>query len=225
MFITILRKSLNERWPLLANDIVLYKTHAGILSLKPTDIGYAANDRLVSVAYRATGDILFDYAKYIVCTVEGICSGELDEARNYFIDQTSRNRVFQLYLMEEEIFKDVMPPLSSSEEQFRKRLFHHDNRIDYLIHPHLSPPASEEERHLLVHLIQRRLQLMSRVLHGNAATQRYTLSCQAVHGSKTLFMDIARPLWEMALTLVRSSYLEFGTSTYDQVSHAYSKQQ
>lgn len=209
-FVNSLRDVLEVEWRQMAEEIISYKTQTGFIPSVSDDISYENIAKVVSVNYIPTNDILLSYAKYVVCSVDGISKGTQPEVLKFHANQVARNRVFQMYLMNEEIFKDIMPGFSNDEENMRRKLFKQDNRIDYFIRPDISPPASQEEKHILIHLIQKRLGIMREALLGNVNTDRIVLSLPAFHGKATVSIELSRVLWQKALNLIQSSYIDFG---------------
>jgi hypothetical protein len=209
LFVDALHARLSDHWPDMAQQIIAYKTRSTIQWVRASDTPISENDRMVSISCRSTPDVLDAYSRYIICTLGGLCTETLPELGEFAYDEMARNRVFQLYLMEEEIFRSLMHPLTREEEQLRRGLFHQDNRIDFALLRTPSPPASSGEWHVLLNLVLPRLRLMKETVRGKTMSDLEILIAPVFHGAGEISVEISRAVGETALHFVRTSYLDF----------------
>jgi hypothetical protein len=219
LFADALRDRLEQEWREIASEFVVYKTRSGIRHTTRPDMHYSKNDRMISISCQASNDILFDYATYIVCAVKAICNGTLPEAKDFDHSQAARNRIFQLYLMEEVLFSSLISPLSADEDERRRRLFNQDNRIEFVLRQHSSPFATKKDWYIFQHLIQKRLCLMEKAMLGDGMADCEIIRSPGFHGSGEVSMQISKFIYKNAMDLLCSTYVEFGHFVDDDTFH------
>lgn len=167
-------------------------------------------DKLIDIQTRIISDnIVHDYANYIICTVDSICSKK-EEPQHFFENKRHRCRTYQLYIMLENIFGYLLPPMSVPQEKMFSSLFKLiDNSIQMFYTPsELFINASDYEIHLLSSLITSRVQLMRQsIISAGNIKELIKLQCDAYHVEGKLELTIDKKIYETAVNKIKVAYM------------------
>lgn len=119
---------ISERQPELSDDIVCLLSQERVRLLKDKTYQCKTNDKLLSVFVYKTEDILNDYCNYIICSLDALNSRK-GEARDYKTSILFRWRLFQLYLILEELFSDYCRSLDNIEKRMKKSIINFTNNL------------------------------------------------------------------------------------------------
>ena len=168
-------------------------------------------DKLIDIQTKIiSDDILCDYANYIICTVDSICSKK--EEPEYFIEnKRHRCRTYQLYVMLEKIFGYLLPAMTVFQEENFLSLFKRiDNSIQMFYTPsELFVEASEYELHILSSLIQPRVELMRQAISSSELAEVMNLRCEAYHVPSKLELEINKNIYRNAVEKIKTTYLNY----------------
>ncbi len=84
--------------------------------LRDSNYVCSIDDCVIVIVVKNSDDILKDYAHYIIGTLDGI-SRNVGEVSNYMNYLIPRWRLFQLYLMHEELFGYLLPKMSILQQR------------------------------------------------------------------------------------------------------------
>lgn len=86
------------------SDVAILVLQEKFTFLHEDDYQCSHDDKLIDIQTKTiSDDILSDYANYIICTVDSICSKK-EEPKHFVENKRHRCRTFQLYVMLEKIF-------------------------------------------------------------------------------------------------------------------------
>lgn len=180
--------------------------------LHKNDYECSHSDKLIDVQTKIIcNDILHDYANYIICTVDSICSKK-EEPEHFFENKRHRCRTYQLYIMLEKIFGYLLPPMTVFQAETFFSLFKLiDNSIQMFYTPsELFISASNYELHLLHSLIQPRVERMRQVIQGESSPHELmNLECEAYHVAGKLELMINKNIYQNAVRKIRTTYLNY----------------
>ena len=157
-----------------------------------------------------SNDILGDYANYVICTVDSICSKK-EEPEHFFENKRHRCRTFQLYVMLEKVFGYLLPPMTMFQEENFSGLFKFiDNSIQiFYTSSELFINASQYELHILSSLIQPRVELMRQAIRLSDPVELINLRCEAYHVPGKLELEINKNTHKNAVEKIRATYLNY----------------
>ena len=168
-------------------------------------------DKLIDIQTKIiSDDILCDYANYIICTVDSICS-EKEEPEHFVENKRHRCRTYQLYVMLEKIFGYLLQPMTVFQEEKFLSLFKRiDNSIQMFYTPsELFVDASEYDLHILSSLIQPRVELMRQAIRLSEPVELINLRCEAYHVPDNLELEINKNVYRNAVEKIRATYLNY----------------
>ncbi len=168
-------------------------------------------DKLIDIQARIIDDnILCDYARYIICAVDSICSKK-EEPRHFFENKRHRCRTYQLYVMLENIFGYLLPPMNVFLNESYSNLFKLiDNSIQIFYTPsEMFINASDHEMHILQMLITPRVNLMREVIQIGTPSDLIKLKCDAYHVEGQLELIINKKIYEKAIDKICLTYQKF----------------
>jgi hypothetical protein len=149
-FLDSLYKHISSYDNRFAEDIILLVVESD--SIKKTylkDVSYTPkwDDKVIIVEHRVFNESLIsDYADYLISTLFGFKTRNLPELLRFREYQTVRNRVFQLYIIIENLFSEFVRSINEEEADVLKRRYYMKS-IDvgyYYKGKELQQPTSEE---------------------------------------------------------------------------------
>lgn len=169
-------------------------------------------DKLIDIQTKIiSNDILHDYANYIICTVDSICSKK-EEPEHFFENKRHRCRTYQLYIMLEKIFGYLLPPMTIFQREKFSNIFKFiDNSIQMFYRfSELFIMATDYELHLLNTLIRPRVELMQKNIQIHTySNELIHLQCSAYHVEGKLELIINKDIYEKAIRKIRETYLNY----------------
>lgn len=170
------------------------------------------SDKLIDVQTRiVNSDILTDYADYIICSIDSICS-EKDEPKHFHENKRHRCRTYQLYIMLEKIFGYLLPSLSALQTMYFHGIFQFiDNTIQmFYTLSALNIPASTYETDLFNVLIKPRVELMRHHIQLSSSNEELIkIQCDAYHVEGKLELILNRNIYKSAVDKIKTTYLSF----------------
>lgn len=169
------------------------------------------SDKLLDVQARVVKEnILHDYAKYIICTIDSIYSKK-DEPKHFLVNKRHRCRTYQLYVMLEKVFGYLLPSLTIFQNENFSGLFKLiDNSIQmFYTRKELFIDASEYETHLLHSLIYPRVELMRKAIQAGPLNDLLKVQCEAYHVEGKLEVLINKIIYQNAINKICSTYTNF----------------
>lgn len=169
------------------------------------------SDKLIDIQTKIiSDDILHDYANYIICTVDSICSKK-EEPEHYLENKRHRCRTYQLYVMLEKLFSYLLPPMTAFQQENFSGLFKLiDNSIQMFYTPsELFISASDYEVHILNSLIIPRVALMQQVIANSCTSNLIKLKCDAYHVNGKLELMIDKNIYINAVNKIKMTYLNY----------------
>lgn len=212
-------KAFSEHLISSIHEVGLNKSDIAILVLQEKftffhENGYqcSSSDKLIDVqAKMISSDILCDYADYVICTVDSICSKK-EEPEHFFENKRHRCRTYQLYVMLEKVFGYLLPPMTKFQTENFLSLFKLiDNSIQmFYISSELFIDASEYELHILNSLIQPRVELMQQAIRSSSeSNESMILQCEAYHVPGKLELEINKNIYKQAVKKISATYLNY----------------
>lgn len=172
----------------------------------------SSTDKLIDIQTRViSGGILCDYANYIICAVDSICSKK-EEPEHFFENKRHRCRTYQLYVMLEKIFGYLLSPMTVFQTEKFLSLFRLiDNSIQMFYTPSkLFIPAEKYEQHILSSLIHPRVQLMRQAIRSSSKLDELmNLRCEAYHVPGRVEVEINKNIYKSAVEKISTTYLNY----------------
>lgn len=194
------------------NDIAIHVTQDKFTLIHNNNYKCKPTDKLIDIQVRTVkDDILTDYAKYIICTVDSILSKK-DEPRHFEENKRHRCRTYQLYVMLEKIFGYLLPSLTMTQKSDMSKLF---GLIDNSIQMFYSPSeifiqANDFDFHLLKNLITPRVTLINeRIKKHDHPNQLLQVKSDAYHVEGELEIIINKNILNNALNKIKTTYSRY----------------
>lgn len=201
---------LNAISPQLVSDFVILFEHDQLNHLEPQNYICKPNDKLLDIQIRFTDDILDDYATYIISSLDEIDLG-IGEAKNHQTNQKARWRMYQLYVMHENIFHHLLPPMTDIENKIYRSIFILiDNMIQFFYSPdEMVKTATPWEAYVFDELIKRRVELMKQAICDDNPDNNIVIEQLSYHAEDNLRLKIAKNHYLEAIKKIKDSYLNF----------------
>ncbi len=194
----------------MLEDIVIVIQNEHLDKLRPDNYLCKLTDKLIDIQFRpVTKDILSDYANYTITTLDGILSNK-GESGCYKTNKMRRWRLYQLYIMQEQLFGELISPMSPDECAAYHELFNFiSNMIQIFYTPSMMDIApNATEQHILNFLIKPRLNLIKNAVLGDS-NELLEVSCRAYHFEDMLNLHISKQIYWHAFNKIRRTYLSF----------------
>jgi hypothetical protein len=195
----------------MLDDVVLLIQHDEIKKLRAENYLCQPSDKLIDLQLRATdANILTDYAHYVITTLDGLYA-EKGEASVCHKNKVNRCRMYQLYVMQEQLFGHLLPPMDEEQCELYRLLFCLiDNMVQFFFTPELiNTPLTDQELKVIEQLIKKRVALIKQAIDNTDYQEKVTIRSLSYHIEEPLELTLARPLYEQALQKISSTYLNF----------------
>lgn len=204
--------SLLNRINISTNDIAILVTQDKFFLKHSKNYKCKSSDKLIDIQVRVVDeDILTDYGKYIICTIDGMLSKK-DEPGHFYKNKRHRCRTYQLYLMLEQIFGYLLPSLTVFQKEKMSRLFSLiDNSIQMFYDPsEISIRANDFDMHILNTLIVPRVTLISeRIKNFDQVNKLMVIKSDSYHVPGQLEIAINEAIYSNAINKIKRTYLNF----------------
>jgi len=193
------------------NDIVLLIEHDKLTKLRSDDYVCKPNDKLIDVQVRSIEeDILTDYANYLMCTLSGMLEGK-GESKEIIENKICRWRFYQLYIIQEQLFGYLLPPLTEEElKSYRSIFILTDNMIQVFYSPQSAKiPPNLWETYITESLIKKRLNLINLAISSPQKGENITIRSLSYHIEEEMELTLRKDIYQKALLHIKQSYLNF----------------
>lgn len=193
----------------MANDVVLIIEQNKLIKLRSDNYICQPEDKLIDIQSRyVEKDILYDYAKYITLCVDSIVNLK-GECRSINTSKMWRRRLYQLYIMIENIFGYLVPMDRKHSALMQSVPPLIDNSIQCFFTPEISNSApSDIDKKILNQLIKPRTKMIQSAL-VSGSSEKIHLSCDAYHTEGKLELIINKCYYDQAINKIRITYLEY----------------
>lgn len=195
----------------MLDDIVVIVKNDLLTKLRNTNYICKPTDKLLDIQVRhVKTDILTDYAEYIIASLSGIHL-EKGEGSEFKTNIMWRWRLYQLYIMQENIFGHLLPPMSRLELQNYLKIFGiTSNCIQFFFEPNnMFIPPSREENEIIYKLIKPRVAEMLNIIKPKSPETRVKIECEAYHQYDLLHIELDQEYYSDAIDKIRETYLQF----------------
>lgn len=193
-------------------DIVIVIEGDRLKRLKPNDYQCQPTDKLLDIQLRyVETDILTDYANYIIAALAGLYH-EKGEGADYQQNRMRRWRLFQLYIIQEQLFGYLLPSFTVGEQALHQSIFQlTSNMIQFFYDPTLLfMGMTEEESVIISELVKPRIAAMYEAIQPRSPSTRHSILCYAYHYNDQLCLTIDQAIYWQALNKIKRTYLAFG---------------
>jgi hypothetical protein len=196
--------------PLFFDDIVVLIKNDNLVKLKETNYCCTSTDKLIDIQARNTKlDILTEYANYIITSLMSIEQNK-GEVAEYQVSKKFRWRLYQLYLMHEKLFSDLIEPLTAQQLSCYKlitRLV--SNRIDIFYHDDGKENLDDVEKNLIENLVKPRIKAIINAIAPKKGEGKVSLECAAFHYNDTLELTLSKFHYQLAVNKIKTTYLRY----------------
>lgn len=195
----------------MLNDFVIVIENNDLYKLRHDGYVCKPEDKLFDIQFRFVDtDILTDYANYTMAVLDGLYR-EKGEGKEFRVNKISRWRLYQLYIIQEQIFGNLLPPMNKDECKNYKAIFEViSNMIQLFYAPSMikSAPTSQEEE-IIGCLIKPRIAEMYKQINSYHGSQKKTIKCQAYHSDDVLELTLDAELYQDIFNRIKQTYLMF----------------
>ncbi|MFU8797415.1 MAG: hypothetical protein ACNA7Y_01770 [Gammaproteobacteria bacterium] len=192
-------------------DAVIVVENQRLYKLKNENYICKPTDKLIDIQFRPfKEDILSDYANYIIASMDSLYSDK-GEAKGYRNSRMHRWRAYQLYIIQETLFGNLIIQMNDDQHILYRNLFKQiSNMIQIFYTPELAdclPSGIEED--IINKLIIPRISLMKESVSGSKNSQKINVECYAYHFEDKLEVLFDKNIYLDALNKIKNSYLNF----------------
>lgn len=192
------------------NDVVILIENDQLIKLKKNDYFCLPTDKLIDIQVRTTqSDVLSDYADYIIASLVSI-DQEKGEVAGFRESKKFRWRLYQLYLMHEKLFGQLLQPLTAQQlHSYKVMAYYISNRIDIFYNGNIEETLSADEKSLVDNLIKPRIKQMIEAITPGVNERKFTLQCCAYHYNDKLELTLGELHYQCAVNKIKASYLRY----------------
>lgn len=192
-------------------DIVLVIENQTVHKLK--DEGYIckSTDKLIDIQFRSVNEnMLTDYANYIIATLGSLHSEE-GEFKGHRQDRVKRWHLYQLYIIEEELFREFIPSMNDQQAQIYQTL---PKKISNMIQIFYSPESryglpDDSEEDILNTLVLPRLALIQSAVNSTETRKKTKVTSISYHYEINLEFILDTSIYQYAIDKIKNTYLSF----------------
>lgn len=202
-------------YPEIYDDFVVVIKNQDIELMRDAGYQCKSTDKLLDIQVRNTnGDILEDYAKYLILVYQSIVN-MTGEARNYNHSALCRSRVFQLFIMLKVLYSGLFV---GSLADFNKAIFetmHYiNNGIQIFFNKNRDEQkeiTKEEDEHIVERVLPLCQMIEEKLLASCQDSDIVSLDIETYHilSSKNLSMKMGSGTYDFLLKRVMDTYLNF----------------
>lgn len=196
----------------MLDDIVIVIENHKLNKLCQEGYQCKLTDKLIDIQFRPVDtDILTDYANYTVATLDGV-HHEKGEGKEFRTNKMWRWRLYQLYIMQEQLFGSLLPPMTINEHKNYKAIFEViSNMIQLFYAPNMmAAEPTEQEKDIIFQLIKPRIATMYEVVKPRSYGDTKVIKCHAYHYDDDLELTLDLELYHQVINKIKRTYLEFG---------------
>jgi hypothetical protein len=206
-FYEILMQKISSKYSSLFTSIVLVIMKEDFVYLIDKYHDCKPNDKLIDIQLRQVEtSILDDYSNYIIASLGGLVM-EKGEVKGYRDRAVNRWRFYQLYIMQEELYKQYSPCMSKHEMELFKNISHlASNMIKvFFNNDSVSHEISTHEELLFQELVLPRINILYKVAGGNHKNIM-TIHSSSYHVKDDLSLDIDKRMYEDIMLKIKNTY-------------------
>lgn len=195
----------------MSEDIVVVVQNKNFFKLKEEGYSCKPTDKLIDIQFRSVEkDILTDYANYIITTLGSLLSEE-GEFKGHGQDRRLRWHMYQLYIIEEELFGEFISPMNAQQSKIYQTLPKEiKNMIQIFYSPELRYALSDNaEEDILNQLILPRLTLIQAAVNSAGTTEKTKVTSISYHYGTKLEFTLDSSAYHYAIDKIKNTYLSF----------------
>lgn len=198
-----------KAYPEFYQQVVIKIVQEHLYKLKPNDYHCLTTDKLIDIQARVVkNNILDDYADYLVATLDSVANAK-GECKNYQTNKMWRARAYQLYIMEEFLYGDLLMSMNDRQIQLMDAVYSRiDNQINQFYYDQEMHVGLEKEEATIFNelIFPRMKQAIEKV---EKADDLVTVKIDAYHHSDDLVININADIYQQVHDKVTKSYLNF----------------
>jgi hypothetical protein len=205
-----LMQKLSIKYPALFSSIVLVVMKDDFLYLVDDQYICKSTDKLIDIQFRQVNtNILDDYSNYVIASLDGLIM-EKGEVKGYRDRAINRWRFYQLYIMQEELYRQYSPRMTTHEIQLFKnipslasnmiKVFFDSNSVNQKI--------STYEESLFQELILPRVNILYKVASGNSENIM-EINSSAYHVKDDLSLNIDKEIYQDIMLKIKNTYNQY----------------
>lgn len=209
-FYEILMKKLSFKYTTLFSSIVLVVMKDDFLYLVDGQYICKSTDKLIDIQFRQVKtNILDDYSNYVIASLDGLIM-EKGEVKGYRDRAINRWRFYQLYIMQEELYRQYSPCMSTHEIQLFKNIPSlASNMIKvFFDSKSVNQKISTYEESLFQELILPRVNILYKVASGNRENIM-EINSSAYHVKDDLSLSIDKEMYQDIMLKIKNTYNQY----------------
>lgn len=192
------------------DDIVIVVEAEKMDFLREKNYICQTTDKLIDLQFRFCNDtILSDYADYVIASLNGLIVDK-GENRGYKHDIRHRWRYYQLYIMQENLYKNYLPSMTEHQQKCYSELFKIvGNMIQIFYNQELKKvEINDFEQCLFDDLIIPRLGIIRDSIKSKTG-DNIIISSTAYHFNDLLSVEIAKDIYREKSAMIMQTYYDF----------------
>lgn len=192
------------------SSVVLVITGATFIYFKDKTYECAPTDKLIDIQLRTVKkNILEDYSNYIITSLEGLMN-EKGETRGYKGNVRNRWRFYQLYIIQEQLYKEYVPQMSPSEQSLFNSIFKiTSNMINIFFENRFADGRMAlHEAEIFECLIMPRLKLIYKAISSDEENLISTEST-AYHYNDKLSITMDKKIYTDTMLKIQDTYINY----------------
>lgn len=188
------------------NDVVLKIEQDKFIKLRDDNYKCKYSDKLVDVQCRYVDTSIMDYyCDYVICCLSAINENK-DEPKEFQTNKRFRVRTYQLYVMLESLFGNIIQKMNDHEKYLYSLVFSRvDNSINIFFNEQeLYQTADTVDQVIMRNLIKKRVALMSNEVQSGSDT--IILNSKCLHVDDELTLKIDRKHYNSAVNKIKQTY-------------------
>ena len=206
-FYEILMQQLAVKYSTLFPSIVLVVMKDNLLYLVDDQYICKPTDKLIDIQFRQVKtSILDDYSNYVIASLDGLIM-EKGEVKGYRNRAINRWRFYQLYIMQEELYRQYSPCMLTHEIQLFKNIPSlASNMIKVFFNSEsVVQKISIYEESLFQELILPRVNILYKVANGNSKNLM-EINSSAYHVKDDLSLSIDKKMYQDIMLKIKNTY-------------------
>ncbi len=209
-FYEILMKKLSFKYTTVFSSIVLVVMKDDFLYLVDDHYICKPTDKLIDIQFRKVKtNILDDYSNYVIASLDGLVM-EKGEVKGYRDRAINRWRFYQLYIMQEALYRQYSPCMTTHEIQIFKNIPSlASNMIKVFFNSEsVKQKISTYEESLFEELILPRVNILYKVAGGNGENIM-EVNSSAYHVKDDLSLSIDKKMHQDIMLKIKNTYNQY----------------
>lgn len=182
-----------------------------LVQCRPADYTCQPNDKVICLEVRTVkSNILEDYADYIFTCLDAVYARKA-EFKTYASNKMARCRLYQVYIMLENLFAAYLPPLSALDKKYYRNIFSLlDNKIQDLYTNVGMTPLTHKEQEIIIELIDKRVkQMIDTITTSKNNSNAITITTRSFHSKDQLELTVPADLYHTIKNKIINTYLDY----------------